>query len=113
MAKDVTSGTVWIFDTVGDMEGLANFSDNPTAVNFNTDIYVQYIKFINPSTATNTTFEVVQGAPSSPTDSDTLTGAIQVAAGEEQDVWIGHRVEGLYLLTIPTSGKVLIYHGYP
>ena len=111
MAKDIT-GPLWVFDTVGDMEGMINFSDNPTDVNFNTDIYVQLIRCINATDANTTTFEVVVGAATDPTDTDPLVLA-EVAAGTEQDFWIGKRVPGIYLQTLPTNGQIHIIHGYP
>ena len=106
MAKD-TSGNPWIFDTAGEKEGQEDFS--VTDDNFDVQIYVKTMLLVNPAGANNTTFEVLEGDS---TDSS-ITGALVVAAGAHYQLDVNGYVDGIYIATLPTGGKVYVYHGEP
>lgn len=103
MSKDVTHNP-WVFDTVDTHEGWANRAGTPTPI-YKSKPFVDFIVF--ETNGTDGDFKVTDAS-----SGNDLSGTIRVGSTNGQvQIAVGKYVDGIYITTIPASGKIYVYHG--
>lgn len=102
MAKDI-SHNPWVFDAVDQYEGWANRNETVAPV-FEIKPFVDFILFESGATGGN--YEVTDA-----NDGNSLTGLITLGANSQVQVSIGKYVDGVYIDSFGSDGKILVYHG--
>jgi hypothetical protein len=109
MAKDVT-GNPWLFDAATQGEGFGPNKDSISVV-FTTKPYIDRIK-VDTGDGGNVLIRSRSAAGTGDHSRIDILKADSTPANDTLEWPIKHRVDGIYIVTLPANATIKVWHGY-